>query len=123
MRRFILSYDGEWCWCSEFDIDVEKAAPACLDSLNFFGDPVTRGESSIEIVQAFLKFWGPAFTKLSDECLGIEERMIERFAEIEGSIRIDGTQGIKLISSYRWEWDRDNFNITSVKKKTNKGAA
>lgn len=108
-KRLTLCYSDQWQATFEI-LDLDAAGKACKASLDFFGDPITREDDSpLEYVKAFLKLWGPDMVKTSELPfrLPLEREMQNR----EGCIPLDGSQGIKLIHSDRWEFDAFEFSV------------
>lgn len=119
MKHYILSMPSAG-WQAEFDIDLLKGAPACKESLDFFGDPITReDDSNEECVRAWLRFWAPLIAKLSmthGHNDGSPCQMITALANLEGMPPVDGSQGILLSYCDRFEFDSEEFDIASEKE-------
>lgn len=118
ISTYVVSY--EFWWEAQFEIDVEKAAPACKESLDFFGDPVERADGSDEeYVRAFLKMWSR--TIIEESIRNNLAGVLRQMATTEGCIPLDGSQGIKLTACASWRWEEDDFVID--KKQSDKQKA
>lgn len=107
MTKITLSY--EW-WEADFEVDLEKAAPACKESLDFFGDPIKREDDSpLELVKAFLQFWGP--TLIDASVRRGTESVIEYMSKEEGIYPLDGSHGVKLANIESWRFEPDDFQV------------
>lgn len=102
-------------WKAEFAIDMAKAPAGCKESLDFFGDPVTREDESDEsTVKAFIQFWAPTLMVESIEHgspRGDPLRMIKAMSEREGIIPLDGSAGIRLLYCDHYSVDSFDFEI------------
>lgn len=106
MKRYIIEFDG---WQAELDVDVKKAAPACLECLNFFDYPISRKETDEGTVQTFMEFIAPRLAEYSMH--NTEEGVSEQFGDLEGHFALDGSKGITLVYCDQWEWHRESFTI------------
>ena len=116
MKRviLILAWSG---WVAEFDVDFAKAAKPCMDSLAFFGDPITRDDESPEAtVKAFLQFWGPRIAMWSNEQFGAVDLIIAQSAKWEGIFVLDGTHGIKLVNCDGFRLEHADFDVVLGKE-------
>lgn len=114
LKHYIVSH-YESGWQAEFDIDLDKAVDGCLESLNFFGDPITREDDSPEqIVGAFLTFWAPCICRTSMDhgrMTGEPDAMIRAMGKVEGCIPLNGKCGVKLVYCDAFAFDGDQFDI------------
>lgn len=109
-KIYTLEYE---CWEAWFEVtDEALAMKACKESLDFFGDPVTReDESADETIKAFLKFWGFELTIRTTGLVSLKD-MQNLGERVEGLIPLDGSKGIKLAGYDRWSIEPESFNVT-----------